>query len=273
MSLNHFWKYHAQGNSYIVLDKSEPPSPPEIVQLCSAQTGIGSDGILIGRRLGEHEFAVQIFNPDGTQAEKSGNGLRIFARSVWDRRLTDQPELHLTTVGGPTTAWSPNLDDYVTIELGPVDVFPDDPKKIPGRFERLAIEGQILNITPVSTGNPHCVIFQSDDSRVECRRLGPLIETHSRFPNRTNVQFARIQNRNEIWLEIWERGAGYTLSSGSSACATAGAALFHGFTNSRIRVRCPGGTLFVEIDKNWSAKLSGHVQKIAQGTFNNLTPL
>lgn len=263
-----FWKYHAAGNSYFVIDQSTPLDKSAIQRLCSPQVGIGSDGILVGRHLAPDRFALRIFNPDGTEAEKSGNGLRIFARSVWDRGLSSAPQITIETKGGPTTAWQTGTADEIAVNLGPVDVFPDSSDPQPGTFEQLLIDGQLLSITPVSTGNPHCVIFQSDTSPLECQRLGPQIETHARFRQRTNVQFVRVINRQKIALEIWERGAGYTLSSGSSASAAAAAARFHGYIDAQCKVQCPGGFLFVDLSDESGAILSGNVQKIAVGTFN-----
>lgn len=267
MSQPKFWKYQAVGNSYIVLE-GETPDVSEIKRLCSPQVGIGSDGILMGRQISHNRFSLRIFNPDGTEAEKSGNGIRIFVRSLWDRAITDSNTVLLQTKGGAVKAWRGDQPGVIDVEMGAITVFPNQSDPTPENFDSIEIDGEIMEFTPVSAGNPHCVIFHSDNSSIKCQRLGPLIEAHPRFPSRTNVQFTRIINRRELSLEIWERGAGYTLSSGTSACAAAAAALFHGWIDPICTVHCAGGPLFINLSDPNRPILSGSVQKIAWGTFN-----
>ncbi|MDJ0756941.1 MAG: diaminopimelate epimerase [Ardenticatenaceae bacterium] len=262
-----FWKYHALGNSYIVLDGFDPPPTKEIQRICRRDVGIGSDGLLIGRPLSNNHYELRIFNPDGSEAEKSGNGLRIFAQNLWDQKLCESNNLSVSTKGGLVRIWRDADSPLIAVEMGkawiPSD--PQAPAAQPGHFEKLTVENQTLSITTVSMGNPHCVIFLSDASEVQCRKLGPLIEIHRDFPNRTNVQFVTLIDHDNIALQIWERGAGYTRSSGSSACAAAAAAHFHQYIGQHCTVHSPGGQMKVKLDDQLKAILYGDVQKIAEG--------
>lgn len=262
-----FWKYHALGNSYIILDGFDPPPIKEIQRICRSDTGIGSDGLLIGRPLSNNHFELRIFNPDGSEAEKSGNGLRIFAQNMWDRGLCQALNLSVVTKGGKVRIWRDADSARIAVEMGKA-LIPSDPQATaiqPGHFEKLTVENQTLPMTTVSIGNPHCVIFLSDDSEVKCRELGPLIEVHHNFPNRTNVQFVTLIDYDNIAIQIWERGAGYTRSSGSSACAAAAAAYFHQYIGQTCTVHSPGGQMKIKLDDQLQATLYGNVQKIAEG--------
>ena len=270
-----FYKYHALGNDYIVLDSAEfkELTKERICRLCHRNYGLGSDGILYGPTdIEQADFALRIFNPDGSEAEKSGNGLRIFARYLWDKGKVEGNEFTILTVGGKVKAKVHTNGQKVTVDMGQVSF---ESAKIPvigARREvineQMEIAGQILNFTAATIGNPHCVILCDEISESQTRTLGPLIEREPRFPNRTNVQFMKVLDRSNIRIEIWERGAGYTLASGSSSSAAAATARRLGLCNSNITVHMPGGEIKIVISDNFSITMTGVVTKVAEGLIS-----
>jgi diaminopimelate epimerase len=270
-----FYKYHALGNDYIVLDPAEIEELTEeqICRLCHRNYGLGADGILYGPINTEQaDFALRIFNPDGSEAEKSGNGLRIFARYLWDKTKAGDSEFTIFTVGGKVKAKVHTNGQKVTVEMGQVSF---ESTKIPVTGpsrevinEQMEIAGQKLNYTAATIGNPHCVILSDEVSESQTRTLGPLIESQPRFPNRTNVQFMKVLDRSNIRIEIWERGAGYTLASGSSSSAAAATANRLGLCDSNITVHMPGGKIEIVVLKNFSIKMTGAVTKVAEGLIS-----
>ncbi len=270
-----FYKYHALGNDYIVLDPAEFEELTEerICRLCHRNYGLGADGILYGPTDTEKaDFALRIFNPDGSQAEKSGNGLRIFARYLWDKAKVQNDEFTISTIGGIVKARVHTNGQIVTVDMGQVSF---ESTKIPVTGtprevinEQMEIEGQMLNFTAATIGNPHCVIMCDEISEAQTRTFGPLIENESRFPNRTNVQFMKVLDRSNIRIEIWERGAGYTLASGSSSSAAAAAAHRLGLCDSNITVHMPGGEIEIVISNNFLITMTGAVTKVAEGLIS-----
>ncbi len=270
-----FYKYHALGNDYIVLHPAEFKELTEerICRLCHRNYGLGSDGILYGPTDTEQaDFALRIFNPDGSEAEKSGNGLRIFARYLWDKGKVQNNEFTILTLGGKVKARVHTNGQKVTVDMGQVSF---ESAKIPVTGtprevinEEMEIAGQMLNFTAATIGNPHCVILSNEISEAQTRTLGPLIERDPRFPNRTNVQFMKVLDRSNIRIEIWERGAGYTLASGSSSSAAAATAHRLSLCDSNITVHMPGGEIKIVISNNYSVTMTGTVTKIAEGVIS-----
>jgi diaminopimelate epimerase len=246
------WKWQALGNDYLLVEQaelSEPLSPERVRHVCDYHYGVGSDGLLeVVTSDGAHAD-VRIWNPDGSIAEVSGNGLRIAA--AWLARQSGASEV---TVSVDTRALRARVHDdgNIELELGPVEV---------GESETLEVGDERVELTPVSVGNPHAVV-RHDPERGEVRRLGPLIERHPRFPERTNVQLVRVDDVHELTLAVWERGAGETLSSGSSAVAAAAAAVANGWCESPVHVHLPGGDLLVELDGAGHARLTGPAVEI-----------
>jgi len=270
-----FSKYHALGNDYIVLESSSfanSLTQEQIQRICHRNYGVGSDGILFGlTNTQEADFALRIFNPDGSEAEKSGNGLRIFACYLWDTGKVGTNEFTILTAGGKVKAQVHHNGRNVTVEMGQVSF---DSVKIPVAGpprevikEVIEIDGEIIEFSAATIGNPHCVILQDEISEAFARKLGPKIETDSRFPNRTNVQFMKVLDRANIRIEIWERGAGYTLASGSSSSAAAAVARRLDLCDSQINVHMPGGQIEITISDNFSITMTGPVTKIADGTI------
>src|SRR5438445_2853764 len=203
-----FVKGHGLGNDYVVIDQTELAAPVTrtmIRRLCDRHRGIGSDGILLRVPASRADFGLRIFNPDGSEAEKSGNGLRIFAKYLWDHRHAKTATFTVETKGGVVECQchvQAGRVNFVTVEMGRATFrAPEIPMSGPDR-EVVGVplqlsDGTTLSVTAVSVGNPHCVTFVNRLDDAECRRLGPLIENHPAFPNRTNVQFARPHARSE----------------------------------------------------------------------------
>lgn len=270
-----FWKYHGLGNDYIVINPREfgnEINERQIRLICHRNCGIGSDGILFGPLPDKSSMSVLIFNPDGSEAEKSGNGLRIFARYLYDQGLVSEESFVISTKGGKVTAKVMDDGNTVSVEMGVVSF---DSAQIPVAGEKreaineiIEINGESLTFCAATIGNPHCVIIEPEISSAKTRRLGPGIETHNLFPNRTNVQFVKIMDRENIAVEIWERGAGYTLASGSSASASAAVARRLGLCGSEVTVHMPGGKLNIRIGDDFSIFMTGPVTGVAEGSMH-----
>ena len=272
----HFTKYHALGNDYIVLpppDAKAVLTPEQVRRICHRNYGIGSDGVLFGPiSAPECDFALRIFNPDGSEAEKSGNGLRIFSRYLWDKGLVSFKPFTILTPGGLVTAQVHPGGRIVTVEMGKVSF---DSARIPvagppreAVNETLEIGGRRLTYCAATIGNPHCVVLFDEPTETSARRFGPLIEKDERFPNRTNVQFMKVLDRHAIQIEIWERGAGYTLASGSSSSAAAAVACRLGLCDSPVLVHMPGGTLDITVSGDLAISMKGPVARICEGDLD-----
>jgi diaminopimelate epimerase len=248
-----FSKWHALGNAYLLVERADPAGalvPDEVRRLCDPRYGIGSDGVLEVTDVRGAEADVVVWNPDGSRAEVSGNGARIAALWLARRSGVAFPRVRL----GDRLIPARVTGDEVEVDLGPVEV---------GGPETIEVGGERLEFTPVSVGNPHAV-FRREPVREELLRLGPLVERHERFPERTNVQLVRAESPGDLTVVVWERGAGETLASGSSAAAAAAAAVTHGWCESPVRVHLPGGTVAVDL-REGRAILSGPVTEIARG--------
>lgn len=271
-----FYKYHALGNDYIVLDPNEFGSELNeklIRRICHRNFGVGADGILYGPTSNpEADFAIHIFNPDGSEAEKSGNGLRIFARHLWDKGKVRQEQFTILTVGGKVKARVHDKGTKVTVDMGTVSFnsaeipITGPPREVIN--EEMQIQEELLTFCAATIGNPHCVILRDNVSDDLARKLGPLIETDPRFPNRTNIQFMQVLDRSNISIKIWERGAGYTLASGSSGCAAAAVARRLNLCDQQIKVHMPGGEIDINVSDEFSVTLTGSVTKVAEGIIS-----
>lgn len=275
-----FHKYVALGNDYLVLDPRASsskafPTPERVRALCDRHAGIGADGIVIGPLEDDMgQMSVRIFNPDGSEAEKSGNGIRIFVRYAYEAGYITRAPCRLITNGGPVTAHV--LDEQgalIEVDMGApsfrsssIPMTGEDREVVD---EPLTVAGETIRVTCVSMGNPHCVIFSDDVSAARAHQIGPLVERASCFPRRTNVQLARALDEHTMLIQIWERGAGYTLASGSSSCAAASAARRLGLVGDQVEVRMPGGTLSVAFrPEDGHALLTGPVDGVAHGFFH-----
>ena len=272
-----YLKYHALGNDYIVL-RTEifgiDLSPDIVRKICHRNYGVGSDGILYGP--GEStscDFRLSIFNPDGSEAEKSGNGLRIFARSLYDEGLVNEQPFSVETLGGVVTCKVDKGGRIVTVHMGEVSFNSQNiPVAGPSREvlnEEISVRGAVFKFCAATIGNPHCVVLTDKPSSFDAQSYGPLIENDPRFPNRTNVQFMKVIDRGNIQIEIWERGAGYTLASGSSSTAAAAVAYKLGLCDSDITVHMPGGDISIQFNNGFFATMTGPVTKVCEGIMMN----
>ena len=268
-------KYHALGNDYLVLDPAGSEvtlSGAQIQRICDRHYGLGSDGLLVGPLPSDDcDFGLRLYNPDGNEFEKSGNGLRIFSRYLWDAGRVGTEPFSISTLGGAVRARVHEGGRRVTIEMGQVS-FESERIPVAGRprevlDEVLTLGGWSLRVSCATVGNPHCVVLRNEVSAAEAQTLGPLIENASRFPRRTNVQFLQVLDRSNVRIEIWERGAGYTLASGSSSSAAAAVAHRLGLVDSQVAVHMPGGIIDITIGPDWSITLAGGVTRVCQATL------
>jgi diaminopimelate epimerase len=280
-----FWKGHALGNDYIVIEGGAPPSEEALRRLCDRHRGVGADGVLLGDT-GRDPVALRIFNPDGGEAEKSGNGLRIFAAWLHHRGLVTTGAFRVAlpgeTVEMAIQGVAPDGTCSVRVDMGTAsfraaDVHfdpgeggdPVDPvAEVPG--VTLRVGDATVPVHLVSMGNPHCVVFAGESQppfvREDLLRLGPAIQAHPGFRRGVNVQLARLSAPGTLDALVWERGAGETLASGSSACAVAAAAVRSGRAEpGTLRVRMPGGELEVHVGADWRVRLTGPAQIVYEG--------
>ena len=264
-------KYHALGNDYLVLDPkdaSELPSEDAIVRICHRNFGLGSDGILYGPlQTDKADFGLRIMNPDGSEAEKSGNGLRIFARYLYDTGAVKNAPFTVDTLGGMVTCQIADGADSITVDMGQVR-FGGTEQSDPKIGQSLTFNGKTQTVYIADIGNPHCVLVQDEISAKQAHEDGALIEVHPSFPNRTNVQFLKVIDRSNIQIEIWERGAGYTLASGSSSSAAAAVAHRIGLCDRDITVHMPGGKIAIHIDDGFAIRMTGPATRVASMNFD-----
>jgi diaminopimelate epimerase len=261
----HFVKSHGLGNDYLVMVADGLPielNEARIRLICHRNYGVGSDGILLLVDADDAEFGLRIFNPDGSEAEKSGNGVRIFGKFLYDHGFTRQERFTVRTLGGLVHLILAVEDGQVyqlTANMGRA-AFDD--------FDGIKLDGREMKVTSLSVGNPHCVIVVPDVEAIDLESIGPKIEHHEAFPNRTNVQFVQVLSRERVKIIIWERGAGVTLASGSSSSAVVAATHRLGLTDRRVTVESAGGELSVEIDEAGEIWLTGPVEEVCVGDLS-----
>lgn len=275
---------HGLGNDYLVLDSGEPMSPARARALCDRHEGVGGDGVLEPIPSDVADFGLRIWNPDGSLAEKSGNGLRIFAH--WARHHRGAPLSFAVEVAAGRAACELDAETgLITVDMGEATRAPAAvPCRAPLDRSPLELPGprgpEVLVVSAVGVGNPHCVLFAEDQDeayledghhhvedtlldRFPWRRWGAALERHPMFPQRTNVQLARVLSPGRLALRVWERGAGETRASGSSACAVAVAAFMQGRTGGAVQVVMPGGALDVWVSPELQVRQRGPVVEIA----------
>lgn len=247
-------KYDALGNDYLVAVGGLKPSIDEICEACDREHGIGSDGLLYS----EGGYEVHVYNPDGSEAERSGNGLRIFSQYLYDQGLTDQESFIITTPFTRTEAVC-HGDNTVSLGLGKAEI---------EGIRKLELGEHEVEYYGVNVGNPHAVILRKSPANIDiASEIGPLVEKHEVFKDGVNVEFVYVRNRVTLELEIWERGAGYTLSSGTCASAAAALTCSLGLTGGNIEVKMPGGSLFTNIDEKGMITQRGPVSYVGKYEF------
>lgn len=282
-----YFKYHGLGNDYLVMHPGsfEGELTPQAARLiCDRHRGVGADGVLwgplapaaLGINAGDMQQApaLRIINPDGSEGEKSGNGLRIFIRFLWEQGIIKARDFEVHTAGGAVKAHVLADDgSQISVEMGRVsfnsEVIPvtGAPREV--LREALVVEGEHITFSAATVGNPHCVVLVDDPTPQLAKRIGPLLENHANFANRTNVQFMRVLDEHRIQIEIWERGAGYTLASGTSSCAAAAVACRLGLCRSPVEVQMQGGTLEIGLDEDYSVTMEGAVASVGAGRFSD----
>jgi diaminopimelate epimerase len=250
-----FWKWHALGNSYLLVERESLGRPFDADlarRLCDVRYGVGSDGVLEVLAVDGSQAEIAIWNPDGSVAEFSGNGSRIAA--AWLSRRAGTPQVTIT-VSGRSYPAAVRDDGTIAMGVGDVEV---------GELETIQLGEERVELTAISVGNPHAVV-RIDADRDTLLRLGPQLEQHERFPDRTNVQLVRVDGPRDVTALVWERGAGETSASGSSAVAVASAAVANGWCESPVTVHMPGGDLRVELDDENRITLVGPAEEICEG--------
>jgi diaminopimelate epimerase len=255
-SLIRLTKYEALGNDYLVWDQ---PASIELLarlapQICDRHRGVGADGILA---FDAETFSVRVFNPDGSEAEKSGNGLRIAAcHAVLNHGAGQEFELRIADRPNPVRVLARQGGRVETeVDMGHARLQPD-------AWVEIETPAGVARCRLVDVGNPHCVVFDQLVTPERCRELGPWLERDGRFPQRTNVQLVEVLDRRRARIEIWERGAGYTLASGSSATAVTAVLIHLGLTDPELEIVMPGGVLQLRESTSGSLLQSGPARRV-----------
>jgi diaminopimelate epimerase len=270
-------RYHGLGNDYLVYDPNNNElklNKENAAMLCNRNMGLGSDGILEGPFIGENHMSLRIWNPDGSIAEKSGNGVRIFAKYLKDAGYVQKKNYKLVTDGGLVEITYLNEDgSRLRVSMGKLSFWSDE---VPVTGERREVINEdmvfgrtLYPVTCVSVGNPHCVIPMREISKPLVCKIGSYSEVARYFPERINTEIMKVTDQNHIEIETFERGAGYTMATGTGACAAAGVAYKLGLTGNKVIVNMPGGELMVEIDENWNVYMTGEVFYVAKIKLSN----
>lgn len=270
-------RYHGLGNDYLVYDPNKNElqlNKENAAMLCNRNMGLGSDGILEGPFIGESHMSLRIWNPDGSIAEKSGNGVRIFAKYLKDAGYVQKKNYKLVTDGGLVEITYLNEDgSRLRVSMGKLSFWSDE---IPVTGERREVINEdmvfgrtLYPVTCISVGNPHCVIPMREISKPLVCKIGNYSEVARYFPERINTEIMKVVDDSHIEIETFERGAGYTMATGTGACAAAAVAYKLGMTGNKIIVHMPGGDLQVEIDEDWNVYMTGEVFYVAKITLSS----
>lgn len=270
-------RYHGLGNDYVVFDPNKNDfelTPESVVMICNRNAGLGSDGILEGPILKEEGMYVKVWNPDGSVSRTSGNGVRIFAKYLKDANYVQKKNFKLLTASGEAEVTFLNEDgSRLRVSMGKLSFWSDD---IPVTGERREVINEdmvfgrtLYPVTCATIGNPHCIIPMREISKPLVCKIGEYAEMARYFPHRVNTQIMKVIDKENVAIEIYERGAGYTLASGTGACAAAGVAYKLGMTNNKVIVHMPGGELIVEIEDDWTIYMTGDVFYVAKIALSN----
>lgn len=276
-------KMHGLGNDFVFVDHfhnsmnqdaSEKTYPELARKLCHRQFGVGGDGLIVVLPSEVADARMRIFNPDGSEPEMCGNGIRCFARYIYDQGYVKKNPLQVETLAGILTLHLNIEGDKVTgvrVDMGePIleaELIPVMAQREPVVGAKLEVDGEEFEFTAVSMGNPHCVIFVEDYKNLDFDHLGPAIEKHPLFPKKTNVEFIRVDSREELTMKVWERGAGPTLACGTGACASAVAAVLNGKAERKVIVHLPGGDLLIEWGDDNRVYMTGPATYVFRGVL------
>ncbi len=268
-------KYTGLGNDYLIYDPNKEGgglSNAHIQLVCNRNFGLGSDGILVGPLYRDGKLSVRIFNPDGSEAEKSGNGLMIFSKYLKEEGYVSGQSVTIQTAGGEVTVeYLDARAETMRVNMGRVSFWSDEIPVVGERREvidePMQFKNKTLRVTCLTTGIPHCIVPMENISRDLVCDLGQRIECASQFPKRTNVDLMQVLDRGNLAIESFERGVGYTLSSGSSACAAAAAARRLGLTDAAVTVHMPGGTMSAHCSDDGAVSIIGYVRAVCEMTM------
>ncbi len=273
-----FVKMHGAANDYVFVDGFRDPLPddPEVTSrlVSDRHRGIGADGLILVEPSSTADARMRIFNADGSEAEMCGNGLRCAAKLLYDERHVESDRMTIATGNGPLRVECHVVNGLVesaTIDMGEPVL---DPARVPVRLPGpravavpVAVAGKTIDVTAVSTGNPHAVVFVEEPTDDWVLRIGPRLERHPLFPNRTNVEFVRVDGRNRLSVRVWERGSGETLACGTGACAAVVAARLANLVDDVVQVSLPGGDLTVEWPGHGGIRLTGPAVEVFRGVW------
>lgn len=270
-------KYHGLGNDYLVYDPNKNEmklNPANVALMCNRNFGVGADGILEGPVMEGDKISMVVWNPDGSIAEKSGNGVRIFAKYLKDAGYVQKKDFKIYSQGGEAVIHYLNEEGTrLQASMGKVSFWSDDvPVEGPRReiINETMVFGRIpYPVTCLSVGNPHCVILMDEISKELVCRIGKYSESAKQFPEKINTLIMKVLDRTHIQTEVYERGAGYTLASGSGCCAAAAAAYRLGLTDPKMVVQMPGGTLELEIAEDGVVHMTGDVGYVGTMKLGN----
>jgi len=275
-----FRKVHGLGNDFVLVDSFRrrqelPASLGELAKrICHRQLGVGADGLVILLPSAEADVRMRIFNADGSEAQMCGNAIRCVARYLYEQGLTGKDVVAVETLAGvvrPQVILENGRFAGVRVDMGEPRLERSQiPMAGPSGWviaEPLLVGDHVFNVTAVSMGNPHCVVFVPDAERVALREAGPAIEHHPAFPQRTNVEFVQVLNPEEMKMRVWERGAGATLACGTGACAAVVAGSLNGLTERRVTVHLPLGSLFIEWASDNHLYMTGPAEEVFTGTY------
>jgi len=274
-----FTKMHGVGNDYIYIncfEEGQEEDWPELArQISDRHFGVGSDGLILILPSDKADFRMRMFNADGSEGEMCGNGMRAFAKYVYERGMTTKRSFTVETLAGIIRPEVQVTDGEVTsvrVDLGEPRLRREEIPMVgrPGERvidEPLEVEGAVYRVTAVSMGNPHVVIFVDDVDAVDLEHLGPRFEHHPAFPQRVNVEFVQVLNRQEIKMRIWERGSGITLGSGTGSSASVVASVLNGKVDRAVTVHLPGGDLFIEWGQDNRIYMTGPAEEVCEGVF------
>lgn len=273
-----FTKMHGLGNDFIITEINEWNEGDKLKEhasfLCDRNFGIGADGFVVIGRDFEYDLFMRVFNPDGSEAEMCGNAIRCIAVYAFENGMVPKAEMTVRTLAGirqPKLIINEGVADLVKVDMGEPIL---EASKIPSLLHQTISEKLIINereflVTAISMGNPHCIIFDENAENIDLKQWGPLIEENEMFPAKTNVEFVKVINKQELIMRVWERGAGITLACGTGACATLVAAVLNGYTDRTAKINLLGGSLFIEWDKdNKHVYMTGPAEKVFVGSIN-----
>ncbi|ADL13362.1 diaminopimelate epimerase [Acetohalobium arabaticum] len=275
-----FTKMHGLGNDFVMVNgfNEDIADPNQLAEaICDRHFGVGADGLvlILPSKQEEADFRMRIFNPDGSEPEMCGNAIRCFGKYLYDRDLTEKTKIRVETLAGiivPELIIEKDQVEAVQVDmgqpgLGSTDIPITGVNKDKVIKEKLEVENEEYEITAVSMGNPHTVIFVDDADDFPVTEVGPKIEEHPRFPEKTNVEFIEVMNRSEIKMRVWERGAGVTLACGTGACGSTVASILNDYTNQKVEVHLLGGDLTIEWTEDSHVYMTGPAEEVFVGEW------